>query len=267
MAGHGRRAGVRPSVVRVLVLLIPTFLLAVMPRPALADPSCVAVGWEQVDASCGWTYADYSASASSGDGHTWVVSIQCGNGGICTEHVECNENGESGFVHDVYMDGTDVGDVCVPADEVNEVDIVKLILREFKRIQWPDSDLVVQPPGGRTLVNFETNFYTLDKQPISQERTIAGRRVTIRAVPTTYTFHFGDETSMQTSSPGRPHPDLDVTHAYEQTGKVAVRVDTTYSGEYRIGGGQWVAIAETLTVRGADQSLQIVEALPQLVIR
>ena len=51
---------------------------------------------------------EYSETSWSGDGHTWVVSIQCGNGGICTEHVECTEGGQEGYVHDVYMDGTDV---------------------------------------------------------------------------------------------------------------------------------------------------------------
>ena len=97
--------------------------------------------------------------------------IQCGNGGICADHVECNENGETGFVHDVYMDGTDVGDVCVPEDEVDEVNIAQLILREFKRISWPSSRLVVQPPGGKTLVNLETNFYTTDNKVVAQDVT------------------------------------------------------------------------------------------------
>ena len=39
------------------------------------------------------------------------------------------------------------------AAEVDEVNIARLIVREFKRISWPVSDLVVQPPGGKTLVN------------------------------------------------------------------------------------------------------------------
>ena len=208
-----------------------------------------------------------TASASSGDGHTWVVSIQCGNGGICAEHVECTEGGEAGFVHDVYMDGTDVGDVCVPQSEVDEASITQLIIREFKRINWPSSDLVVQPPGGKTLVNFETNFFTPDNVAIAQDLTIAGQAVTIRALPTTYTFNFGDGAVTRSATPGRPHPNLDITHSYVRTGDVVVRLDTTYSGEYRIGGGDWVAIPETLTVAGANQDLEIVEALPQLVIR
>ena len=250
----------------VTVLALVAAGLVSCPAPAQAEECSTQVGILGVNSTCVWTYVDYVTTASSGDGHTWVVSIQCGNGGICTEYVECNESGETGFVHDVYMDGTDVGDVCVPADEVDEVNIAKLIVREFKRIQWPDSDLVVQPPGGRTLVNFETNFYTLDKQAISQGVTVANQQVTIRAVPTTYAFHFGDDTSTATPSPGSPHPNLEITHVYAQTGTVAVSLDTTYSGEYKIGDGDWVAIAETLTVPGEPQDLEIVEAIPQLVL-
>jgi hypothetical protein len=220
-----------------------------------------------VNANCQWTYADYSQSASSGDGHAWVVSIQCGNGGICAEHVECVEGGEAGFVHDVYMDGTDVGDVCVPEDEVDQESITGLIIREFKRIRWPGSQLVVQPRGGRTLVNFKTNFFTPDHRSIDYTVTVAGRSVEIRAIPVTYTYQFGDGETTRTASPGSPHPNLDVTHEYRQTGAVVVRVDTTYAGEYRIGGGEWVSIADTLTVVGNGQDLEIVEALPQLVLQ
>jgi hypothetical protein len=124
----------------------------------------------------------------------------------------------------------------------------------------------VQPRGGRTLVNFETNFFTPDHRSIDQTVTVAGRPVEIRAVPVTYTYRFGDGTSTTTASPGSPHPNLDVTHEYEQTGAVVVAVDTTYAGEYRIGGGEWVSIPDTLTVAGAGQDLEIVEALPQLVL-
>lgn len=227
----------------------------------------MSVGWAQVSADCPITWSEYQQASTSGDGHTWVVSIQCGNGGICAEHVECNENGETGFVHDVYMDGTDVGDVCVPDDEVDQVNIAQLILREFKRISWPASRLVVQPPNGKTLVNLETNFYTADNVVVAKDVSIANQQVTIEAVPTTYTFHFGDETSTSTSSPGRPYPSLDVSHTYARTGAVKVSLDTTYSGRYTIGDGDWVPIPETLTVPGAAQDLEVVEALPQLVLR
>ena len=35
-----------------------------------------------------------------------------------------------------------------------------LVARAFRTIDLPASELGVQPPDGRTLVNFDTNFYT-----------------------------------------------------------------------------------------------------------
>ena len=220
-----------------------------------------------MNAECQWSYADYSTSASSSDGHTWVVTIQCGNGGICAEHVECVENGAAGFVHDVFMDGQDVGDVCVPEAAVQEVDISQLAIREFKRIDWPASELIVQPPGGETLVNLETIFYTTNSKPIAQTVTLAGRWVTIEATPPSYTWHFGDETVETTTSPGHPHPNHDVFHVYTSKGDVAASVSTTYSGRFRIGNGEWQAIPGTLTVDAEAVGITVLEAKPQLVLR
>ena len=251
----------------LLAFVAATFLPSAW-APANADPSCIAVGWEQADANCTWTYQEYQlASSGGGGGHTWYVTIQPDNGGIRKDELVCTEGEETGLWHDVFMDGTDVGDVCVPDRDVNQVSIAKLIIRQFKRINWPASKLVVQPPGGKTLVNFETNFFTPDHQAIDQTVTLANRSIEIRAVPTSYTFHFGDDTSTTTAQPGRPHPNLDVTHEYARTGSVVVSLDTTYTGEYRIGDGDWVAIPDTLTVTGEGQALQVLEAVPQLVLR
>jgi hypothetical protein len=249
-----------------LILAAAWSVVGSAPPAMTAEPSCVQVTWQAVASDCAWSYADYTQTSGSGDGHTWVVSIQCDNGGICTEHVECIEGGQEGYVHDVFMDGTDVGDVCVPDNAVQQVDIAKLVIRQFKRIAWPASKLVVQPRGGRTLVNFETNFYTPDHRSIDQDLTIAGQAVVIRAVPVSYTYYFGDDDSTTSASPGSPHPDLEITHIYARTGDVVVRVDTTYGGEYRIGQGEWTSIPDTLTVQGEGQDLEIVEALPQLVL-
>ena len=142
----------------------------------------------------------------------------------------------------------------MPQDAVQQVDLAKLIIRQFKRIAWPSSKLVVQPRGGRTLVNFETNFYTPDHRSIDQSVTVAGQSVVIRAVPVSYAYLFGDGDSTTTASPGSPHPDLEITHAYARTGGVVVRVDTTYAGEYRIGQGEWTSIPDTLTVRAPGRT-------------
>jgi hypothetical protein len=251
----------------LVALSLVAGMLGLSSTSAAAEPSCTQVTWQAVASDCAWTFAEYTETSGSQTDHTWVIAIQCGNGGICAEHIECVENGEEGFIHDVFRDGVDVGDVCVPEDAVQEVDLVKLIIREFKRMEWPASRLVVQPRGGKTLVNFKTNFYTPDHRLIDREVTLAGQSVTIRAVPVSYKWHFGDGTSTTTTSPGSPHPDLEITHEYANVDEVAVRVDTTYAGEFRIGNGDWASIPETLTVAGAAQDLQIVEALPQLVLR
>lgn len=232
-----------------------------------SEPSCVQVTWQAIASDCAWTFAEYTEASTSRVEHTWVITLQCGNGGICAEHIECVENGEEGFMHDVYRDGIDVGDVCVPADAMQEVDLVKLIIREFKRIEWPASTLVVQPRGGKTLVNFKTNFYTPDHRLIEKSVTLAQQQVTIRAIPVAYAWFFGDDTSTTTTSPGSPHPNLEITHEYSQVDEVVVRLETTYAGEFRIGNGDWTSIPDTLTVAGESQDLEIVEALPQLVIR
>jgi hypothetical protein len=249
----------------VLFIVVAAWVTVYAAPPATAS-GCIKVGLDGVSADCPMGWGEYQEASSSDDGNTWAVTLQCDNGGICAAEVVCIEDGQSGFMHDVYLNGADVGDVCVPNNEVQEVDIVKLVIREFKRLKWPASKLVVQPRGGKTLVNFKTNFYTPDHRLIDQEVTVAGQPVTIRAVPVSYAWYFGDGTSTTTTSPGSPHPDLEITHEYAQVDEVAVRVDTTYAGEFRIGDGGWRSIPETLTVAGESQGLQIVEALPQLVL-
>lgn len=194
-----------------------------------------------------------------------MVALQCNNGGICTDHVECVEGGTKGFVDGVYMDGAGVGDACVPQAAVQEVDVASLVIREFRRISWPESRLSVQPPGGETLVNLDTIFFTTNAARMTRTLTLAGRSVVIGATPISYAWHFGDGADATTSSPGRAYPDQDVVHAYASAEAFTASVDTTYAGRFRIGQGGWQRIEETLTVGGTGVGLEALEAKPQLV--
>jgi hypothetical protein len=140
-----------------------------------------------------------------------------------------------------------------------------MVQRAFRRLSWPASELVVQPPKGRTLVNFDTNFYTANNHPTTRTVTLIGQRVTIEATPTAYAWHFGEGGEMTTTDPGAPYPDLRVTHRYPRVGTVAPSVDTTYAGRYRIGNGGWQTIPDTLTVPGSPIALEVVSATPHLV--
>jgi hypothetical protein len=62
---------------------------------------------------------------------------------------------------------------------------------------------------------------------------------------------------------------VDVTHTYvnatDESDPVAVRVDVTYTATYRVDGGPWMTIPESLTIRGTDTDLPVKEAAAVLV--
>jgi len=134
----------------------------------------------------------------------------------------------------------------------------------MRRLSWPASRLVVQSPKGRTLVNFDTNFFTRNTAATTRVVSLLGQRVTIAASPTAYTWVFGDKTSTTTTTPGAAYPRLLVTHRYLRRGHYLPRVDTTYGGRYRVGRGPWIPISGTVTVTGATARLEAVTATPLL---
>ncbi|WP_141013781.1 PKD domain-containing protein [Nocardioides sambongensis] len=140
-----------------------------------------------------------------------------------------------------------------------------MVARAFRRLTWPASTLVIQPTNGRTLVNFDTNFYTTDTEPITQTVRLLGRPITIEATPVQYHWHFDDGASLTTEEPGAAYPELTITHRYLTTGRYRPSLDTTYGGRYRVGNGPWQQIPGTHTVAGAAQSLRAIEASPTLV--
>lgn len=139
------------------------------------------------------------------------------------------------------------------------------IRRAFARLPLPESELVIQPPDGLTLVNFDTNFYTPSTAPITRRVTLLGQAITIEATPSEYHWDFGDGDPLATSEPGAPYPDLTVTHNYTRTGVYRPSLDTVYSGRYRVGNGPWQTIPGTVTIEGAAQQLEAIEAQPKLV--
>jgi hypothetical protein len=216
--------------------------------------------------------SETSAYIAGHSDHTYSIRPACEIGGsaLCSDPATCNIEGHPGFLYNVYEDdGPDPLDwqACLTKQEANRLGGLTpgMVQRAFRRLTWPASELVVQPPKGRTLVNFETNFYTTNTSPTIRAVTLIGRQVTIEATPTSYTWHFGDDDGLTTTDAGAPYPDLRITYRYTHVGSVRPSVDTTYSGRFRVGNGGWQAIPDTLTVPGAAVDLEVVSATPHLV--
>ena len=167
----------------------------------------------------------------------------------------------------LLRDGEVYGETCLSDTQAGNLGVITpgMVLREFKRLTWPESPLTVQPPGGRTAVNFTTYFFTDNVAPTTQTVTIIGQDVEIKATPTSYRYRFDGHDSVETRSAGGPYPSGDVTHEYAYQGGARPSIDTVYSGRYRVNGGGWQDIPETVTVEGAAVALRIVEVRPTLV--
>jgi len=223
-------------------------------------------------AQCVKSGAETSAYIAGHSGHTYSIRPACAIGGhaLCADPATCHVEGHDGLLFNVYQDADpDPLDwqACLTEQEAQHLGGLTpgLVLRAFRRLSWPSSDLVVQPPHGRTLVNFDTNVFTTNTRPTTRVVTLLGQRVTIEATPTQYVWHFGDTEQLTTSDPGAPYPDLRITHRYLRVGNVRPSVDTTYAGRYRVGDGAWQTIPDTLTVPGVAVDLEVLSATPHLV--
>ena len=163
------------------------------------------------------------------------------------------------------------GQACSP-DPVAAPDPISqaIVLRALRRVELPASTLVIQPPGGRTLVNFDTLFRT-EAEPFLRTVRLLGHRVDLDITPASFTWTHGDGTRQVTSDPGRAFQQgvamsEYVSHRYEDAHvTMKPKVDTTYSARFRVDGGAWRDVDGTATIPGNSVSLRVVEARPTLV--
>lgn len=157
-------------------------------------------------------------------------------------------------------------DDCVMPTEPVETDEPEVtpgdVEREVRCIGLPALRTQIQPPGS-TLVNLETIFHTTAR-PFERTVTVLDSTVDLKATPASYTWHHGDGTSRTTTNPGRPYPAMDITHEYDQPGRVSARVDANYRVTFRIDDGPWQTLDATLTAPGPTTPLRIREARPVL---
>jgi hypothetical protein len=212
------------------------------------------------------------ATSDSLNGVITLYGAECGGGNAV---VTDNGGEDADPIRDSDLDGVCVNtaismgiapfEFCIPNAEADEVEVTpELVARALKFVPLPPSSLQVQPPNGRTLVNFETNFFTTTEAFDTAIRLL-GRRVDLHIVPSAFGWQFGDGKSATTDEPGAPYPHLDVTHSYLSKGRVAPSVDTTYTARFRVNGGPWRDVPGSVTIPGAPVELQVLTATPVLV--
>lgn len=225
---------------------------------------------------------------------SYCSSAPPGNGGdsqasCSVEYTICNPTGRSGgqsgpavrvWQMEVDRTGTpvpqagweEIGYTCF-SDLVPGADNVltmQMIINQFHDTKFAKPTTSIQPVGLKTLVNLPT-YYEL-KWPEqgfepgeADTTTLVGRRVDIEPVFRSATYIYGDgESSGPIKSLGGPHPTGDVIHTYRKKMVAPVQINATYSGRFRVDGGEWITIPDTVTIEGTPSNLTVAEAKARL---
>jgi hypothetical protein len=138
-----------------------------------------------------------------------------------------------------------------------------MVLSEIRRVGLPALTVRVQPEG-ETLVNLDTIFYA-EPSTFGRRLEILGRDVDVEARPSQFNWSYGDGATETTSIPGAPYPAKTIVHQYSDAHvTVHPRVDVIYTARFRVDGGEWQEIPETIAIPGPPVDLRIREATPVL---
>jgi PKD repeat protein len=138
------------------------------------------------------------------------------------------------------------------------------VLNESKDVAFPGLRVNVQP-AGRTLVNLDTIVYTNQAKVSTTTVELLDFPVAVEATPMSYTWNFGDGTSVTTESPGKPYPAKEITHKYLKRGPVSITLTTHYAARFNVAETGWQYISGTVPITGPATPLQVREAVPVLV--
>ncbi|WP_328295675.1 PKD domain-containing protein [Kineococcus sp. NBC_00420] len=128
---------------------------------------------------------------------------------------------------------------------------------DLRRVPLPASPVNLQPDGGEALLNVPLILHTT-AGTVTRDTTILGYPVTIRATPTSWTWTFGDGSTLgPTEDPGNPYPHQSLTHTYTAAGDREITLTTTYTGEYTIAGLPYRPIDGTASVTSAPTPVHV----------
>ncbi|MBK8758042.1 MAG: hypothetical protein IPM08_13245 [Actinomycetales bacterium] len=167
-----------------------------------------------------------------------------------------------------------IGTTCYPPASIRPQVTLTMIRNAFHLTPWAKPVVDTQPAGNVTLVNLKTYYrivWSTDGfQPgevnVIDPTTMLGHRVEIRPRAQSYSYNFGDgQSSGPTMSEGGVYPTGDVVHRYPKAGQYVVSVTTTWSADFRVDGGAWAPIPDSVVVPGPDTTVTVKAARGVLV--
>ena len=198
----------------------------------------------------------------------------------------CLTNGQQagiGLLYDIYSRAAGssdpwhfVGSTCF-ADQVPGASptlSMGRIIDAFHLTPWATATVLTQPEGNTTLVNlpvyarisWSVQGYQPGEIDTLDPARMVGFNVQIRPRVDHYTYVWGDGTTTGPSrSDGGVWPTGDITHSYPSPGTYQARVDTTFTGDFRINGGPWTHIPDTVTITGPTTTITVHAAKAVLV--
>ncbi|WP_244250893.1 hypothetical protein [Arthrobacter crystallopoietes] len=148
------------------------------------------------------------------------------------------------------------------AEEADEDPLPTITVEFFRRLPIAPSHLGVEPVP-HTLIGAETNVFA-DPNPQRFDEVVDGHDVAVRAIPTSYTWDYGDGTILgPTDDPGGPLATDRIgeatatSHRFVRTGDVQISLTTTYRGEYSFNGTDWIGIAGEANVMSPSVSVSV----------
>ncbi|MDR6687347.1 hypothetical protein J2Y41_002912 [Arthrobacter sp. 1088] len=141
--------------------------------------------------------------------------------------------------------------------------IAARILNDFRQLPVNPGTLEAQP-FPHTLKGGPTNFYTTAAEQ-AFNITILGQTVHLRATPASFTYTFGDGTSLgPTPAAGYSIPEADwllndtrTSHSYTATGNYPATITTSFTGTYSVNNGPALPINGTLDLTTPPKTIQV----------
>ncbi len=106
---------------------------------------------------------------------------------------------------------------------------------------------IISQPENFSLRNGHAHLYA-DSENQNFDIVIFDQDVRVRAIPTSYSWSYGDGSSRTLDFPGEPQANrgfdapTSTSHVYKETGDFGVGLTTRFRGEYSTEGGPWTPI-------------------------